>query len=82
MSTITLKNRQPSTAKPATPAAPVTLPAPVAREMADQVPTTRLYRAWTGPGLTHPDVAALTATSAAISTTSKNCNNMPPRPPT
>ena len=40
-------------------AAPVTLPAPVRREMADQVPTTRLSRAWSGPGLNHPDAPAL-----------------------
>ncbi len=46
-------------AVPAVSAAPVTLPAPVRREMADQVPTTRLYRAWSGPGLNDPDAAAL-----------------------
>jgi predicted Zn-dependent peptidase len=42
------------------PAAPVTLAAAVSREMADQVPTTRLYRAWTGPGLNDADMPALT----------------------
>ncbi|MBC2670906.1 insulinase family protein, partial [Novosphingobium piscinae] len=41
------------------PAAPVTLPAPVRREMADQVPTTRLYRVWSAPGLNDPQAVAL-----------------------
>ena len=40
-------------------AGPVTLPAPVRREMTDQVPTTRLMRAWSGPGLNDPDAPAL-----------------------
>ena len=40
-------------------AGPVTLPAPVKREMVDQVPTTRIYRAWSGPGLNDPDAPAL-----------------------
>ena len=40
-------------------AAPVTLAAPVREEMADQVPVTRIYRAWTGPALTDPDAPAL-----------------------
>lgn len=40
-------------------AGPVTLAAPVKREMTDQVPTTRLMRAWSGPGLNHPDAPAL-----------------------
>jgi zinc protease len=40
-------------------AGPVTLTAPAKREMTDQVPTTRLYRAWSGPGLNHPDSPAL-----------------------
>lgn len=40
-------------------AGPVTLPAPVKREMVDQVPTTRIYRSWSGPGLNHPDAPAL-----------------------
>jgi zinc protease len=40
---------------------PVTLPAPVAREMMDQVPLTRLVRAWSGPGLNHADAPALDA---------------------
>ncbi|MBS1240374.1 MAG: Peptidase inactive domain protein, partial [Proteobacteria bacterium] len=38
---------------------PVTLAAPVRREMADQVPVTRIYRAWTGPALTSPDAVPL-----------------------
>ena len=33
----------------------VTLPAPVRREMTDQVPDLNLFRAWSGPGLNHPD---------------------------
>ena len=40
---------------------PVTLAAPVAREMMDQVPVTRLIRAWSGPGLNHADAPALEA---------------------
>ena len=40
---------------------PVTLPAPVRREMVDQVPLTRLIRAWSGPGLNHADAPALDA---------------------
>lgn len=40
-------------------AGPVTLPAPQRREMTDQVPSIRLHRAWTGPGLNHPDAPAL-----------------------
>lgn len=40
-------------------AAPVTLAAPVAREMTDQVPVTRLTRNWSGPSLNDPDAAAL-----------------------
>ncbi|WP_114520594.1 pitrilysin family protein [Altererythrobacter sp. ZODW24] len=42
-------------------AGPVTLAAPITREMADQVPVTRVYRAWTGPELTHPDAVPLAA---------------------
>mgnify|MGYP001031799696 CR=1 FL=1 len=38
---------------------PVTLPAPQSHEMADQVPLTRIYRAWTGPALTDPDAVPL-----------------------
>ncbi|MGH6785671.1 MAG: M16 family metallopeptidase [Novosphingobium sp.] len=38
---------------------PVTLAAPVKREMADQVPVIRLYRAWSGPGLNDADAPAL-----------------------
>lgn len=38
---------------------PVTLAAPVTREMADQVPVTRIYRTWTGPALTHADAVPL-----------------------
>lgn len=41
------------------PAAPVTLPAPAKREMADQVPVIRLHRNWSGPGVNHPDAPAL-----------------------
>jgi predicted Zn-dependent peptidase len=40
-------------------AAPVTLPAPAKREMADQVPVTRLTRNWSGPGLNDNDAVAL-----------------------
>ena len=40
-------------------AGPVTLPAPVKREMTDQVPTTRIYRSWSGPGLNDADAPAL-----------------------
>jgi zinc protease len=42
-------------------AEPVTLREPVKREMTDQVPTIRLMRAWSGPGLNHPDAPALDA---------------------
>ena len=37
----------------------VDLPAPVTREMTDQVPVTRITRSWTGPGTNHPDAVAL-----------------------
>jgi zinc protease len=40
-------------------AGPVTLPAPISRDIADQVPVLRLTRNWTGPGLNHPDTPAL-----------------------
>ncbi|TCM19447.1 putative Zn-dependent peptidase [Novosphingobium sp. PhB165] len=40
-------------------AGPVTLPAPVHREIADQVPMMQLTRNWTGPGLNDPDAPAL-----------------------
>ncbi len=40
-------------------AGPVTLAAPVKREMTDQVPLTRVYRVWSGPGLNDPDAPAL-----------------------
>lgn len=40
-------------------AAPVTLPAPLKREMSDQVATLRLHRAWSGPSLNDPDTPAL-----------------------
>jgi predicted Zn-dependent peptidase len=36
-------------------AAPVTLNADVSREITDQVPLPRIYRAWTGPAMTDPD---------------------------
>ncbi len=42
-------------------AGPVTLSAPVSREMSDQVPQIRLYRAWSGPGLNDADAPALDA---------------------
>ena len=35
-------------------AVPVTLPAPISREISDAVPVTRLTRNWTGPGLNIP----------------------------
>nr|WP_086492063.1 pitrilysin family protein [Novosphingobium panipatense] len=38
---------------------PVTLSAPVKREIADQVPVLRLTRNWTGPGLNDADTPAL-----------------------
>ncbi len=38
---------------------PVTLPAPVSREMTDQVPQVRIIRAWSGPGLNDADAPAL-----------------------
>jgi len=41
------------------PAGPVTLDAPVYREIADQVPATRIYRYWTGPGMNDPDALPL-----------------------
>ena len=40
-------------------AGPVTLAAPVSREMVDQVPLTRITLSWTGPGLTHGDAVPL-----------------------
>jgi len=40
-------------------AGPVTLGAPARRDMADQVPTLRLMRNWSGPGLNDPDGPAL-----------------------
>ena len=40
-------------------AGPVTLPAPAAREMHDEVATTRLTRVWSGPGFTDADAPAL-----------------------
>ena len=40
-------------------AGPVTLPAPVRREMKDQVPQTKLYRVWSGPGQNDGDAPAL-----------------------
>jgi predicted Zn-dependent peptidase len=49
--------RGPEVRKVAAP--PVTLNAPVTREMVDQVPVTRVTRAWTGPALTDPDAVPL-----------------------
>lgn len=40
-------------------AGPVTLAAPAAREMVDQVPVTRITRNWSGPGLNDPDAVPL-----------------------
>ncbi|MFM5917378.1 MAG: M16 family metallopeptidase [Novosphingobium sp.] len=40
-------------------AGPVTLPAPLHREMKDQVPQTKIYRVWSGPGTNDPDAPAL-----------------------
>jgi len=40
-------------------AGPITLPAPVHRDMKDQVPQTKLYRVWSGPGTNDPDAPAL-----------------------
>ncbi len=40
-------------------AGPVTLAAPVKREMTDQVPVTRITRNWSGPGLNDADAQAL-----------------------
>jgi len=40
-------------------AGPVTLAAPVREQMTDQVPVTRIYRAWSGPALTDRDATAL-----------------------
>src|SRR6187551_2934250 len=40
-------------------AGPITLNAAVREEMVDQVPITRIYRAWTGPSLTDPDSVPL-----------------------
>lgn len=40
-------------------AGPVTLTAPVRREMKDQVPQTKIYRVWSGPGQNDPDAPAL-----------------------
>lgn len=40
-------------------AGPVTLAAPVRREMTDQVATIRLSRIWSGPGTNDPDAASL-----------------------
>jgi zinc protease len=51
--------RGPAVAQPT--AGPVTLAAPVSREMTDQVPQIRLYRAWSGPGLNDADAPALDA---------------------
>ena len=38
---------------------PITLAAPVREEMTDQVPVTRIIRAWSGPKLTDPDAVPL-----------------------
>ncbi len=49
--------RGPEVAKVA--AGPVTLAAPVTREIVDAVPVTRITRNWSGPGLNDPDSLAL-----------------------
>lgn len=41
------------------PGGPVTLAEPLYREITDQVPLTRIYRAWTGPDLSHADAVPL-----------------------
>jgi predicted Zn-dependent peptidase len=41
------------------PAGPVTLKAPVRETITDQVPVTRIMRAWSGPALTSPDAMPL-----------------------
>jgi len=43
------------------PAMPLALDAPVRETMTDQVPVTRIYRAWTGPALTDPDAVPVAA---------------------
>ncbi|WP_340587155.1 pitrilysin family protein [Erythrobacter alti] len=40
-------------------AGPVTLAEPQYREITDQVPLARIYQAWTGPGMEHPDAVPL-----------------------
>ncbi len=40
-------------------AGPVTLAEPEYREITDQVPLARIYQAWTGPGMEHPDAVPL-----------------------
>ncbi len=42
-------------------AGPVTLASPMAREMKDQVPVTRITRNWSGPGINDADAPALDA---------------------
>ncbi|PKB19497.1 putative Zn-dependent peptidase [Novosphingobium kunmingense] len=44
---------------PVVAAAPVTLSAPVTRDLADQVPNLRLTRSWSGPGINDADTEAL-----------------------
>ena len=44
---------------PVVEAGPVTLPAPVTRDIADQVPNLRLTRNWSGPGINSQDSEAL-----------------------
>lgn len=47
-------------------AGPVTLTAPVQRTMTDQVPQVKLFRAWSGPGINHPDAAPLNMGMAVL----------------
>ncbi len=49
--------RGPAVSKPA--AGPVTLAAPLKKEMTDQVPQVRIYRVWSGPGMRDPDALPL-----------------------
>ncbi|MBB6426559.1 pitrilysin family protein [Sphingopyxis sp. JAI128] len=49
--------RGPAVAMPATPVP--TLPAPLAKEVKDQIPTTRIYRMWAIPGLNDPEAVPL-----------------------
>ncbi len=43
-----------------------TLPAPLAKEVFDQIPTTRLYRMWATPGLNDPDAIPLAGAASIL----------------